>query len=97
MVNKSILIIISALLTFFLNGCFTPECTHTQIFKYDRRGKPLKIKKKKDPPAFLMKRCPIENCKTRKIHCHNNIKYRGNPWWKKQYPDTGEGVEIHKD
>ena len=67
------------------------------MYQYDRRGRPIKGKAKKDPPAFLMKRCPIDNCKTQKIHCHGNGKYRGSPWWKAQNPAPGQNMDPNLD
>ncbi|TAG55072.1 MAG: hypothetical protein EAZ27_07725 [Cytophagales bacterium] len=78
-----------------INSCITPKCKDDMAFNFnfDRQGRPIKNKKKgtkKNPPAILMKRCNKDQCKTLKIHCHGNLKYRGMPWWKKQNPQTGE-------
>lgn len=77
------------------SSCITPKCKDDMAFNYnfDRQGRPIKNKKKgkkKDPPAILMKRCVKDQCKTKKVHCHGNLKYRGSPWWRNQNPKTGE-------
>jgi hypothetical protein len=81
-----------------LMSCITPPCTQDNAFNFDKRGRPIRAKNKNsDPPAILMKRCPKKNCFTRKIHCHDNAKYRGTNWWKNQNPSQGEGIKLLKD
>lgn len=89
------IVLASVILIIFFQGCVVPPCTQDNAFRFDKWGRPLKKHKKKDPPSMLIKRCPIENCKTRKIHCHGNEKYRGQSWWKKQNPDQGESQKIY--
>lgn len=86
-------------LLFFIavNACVAPPCKQDNAYNFDRWGRPIKAHKKKDPPHFLMKRCPKKSCKTRKIHCHGNLKYRGSPWWKNQNPAIGEDIQPYTD
>ena len=39
--------------------------------------------------------CPIESCHTRKVHMHSGVKYRGQPWFKKQNPAIGEKINTY--
>jgi hypothetical protein len=84
-------------LCIFFQSCIVPKCKDDMAFLFDRRGRPIQGKAKKDPLPIFMKRCPIENCKTRKIHCHGNGKYRGTPWWKFQNPQPGQDFEQNMD
>ncbi|TAF75979.1 MAG: hypothetical protein EAZ53_04635 [Bacteroidetes bacterium] len=91
----SVLILLFLVVLLTNTSCIAPKCKDDMAFNFnfDRQGRPLKNKKKgkkKDPPAILMKRCHVDQCKTKKIHCHGNLKYRGSAWWKKQNPHTGE-------
>ncbi|MBX0289634.1 hypothetical protein K3G63_04250 [Hymenobacter sp. HSC-4F20] len=40
--------------------------------------------------------CPIVSCHTRKVHLHSGVKYRGQPFFKKQNPAIGEKIKVHK-
>ncbi len=39
--------------------------------------------------------CPIESCHVRKVHLHSGVKYRGQPWYKKQNPAIGEKIKTY--
>ncbi|MBD2768400.1 hypothetical protein IC235_10895 [Hymenobacter sp. BT664] len=39
--------------------------------------------------------CPMESCHVRKVHLHSGVKYRGQPWFKKQNPEIGEKIKIY--
>ncbi|WP_046242536.1 hypothetical protein [Hymenobacter terrenus] len=39
--------------------------------------------------------CPIESCHVRKVHLHSGVKYRGQPWFKKQNPAIGEKIKTY--
>lgn len=101
--KKPVLYKLSLVLIFgsfvFFSQCITPKCRDDMAFNFDKRGRPIKggLGKKKNPPAILMTRCSKHGCKTIKIHCHGNYKYRGSPWWKKQNPQTGEVKQGSKD
>lgn len=41
------------------------------------------------------KTCPIVSCHTRKVHFHDGVKYRGQPWFKKQNPAIGEKIKTY--
>ncbi len=52
-------------------------------------------------PLFVLlfvsscKTCPIVSCHTRKVHFHDGVKYRGQPWFKKQNPAIGEKIKTY--
>lgn len=39
--------------------------------------------------------CPIVSCHVRKVHMHGDVKYRGQPLWKKQNPAVGEKIKTY--
>ncbi|AYA36357.1 hypothetical protein D3Y59_04350 [Hymenobacter oligotrophus] len=39
--------------------------------------------------------CPMVSCHVRKVHYHNQVKYRGQPIYKKQNPSIGEKIKVH--
>ena len=44
--------------------------------------------------AASCRTCPLVSCHTRKVHLHSGIKYRGQPWFKKQNPAVGEKINV---
>ncbi|UYZ64085.1 hypothetical protein [Hymenobacter weizhouensis] len=40
--------------------------------------------------------CPMVSCHTRKVHLHNGVQYRGQPFYKKQNPAIGEKIKVHR-
>ncbi|MDX2196651.1 MAG: hypothetical protein NW207_09560 [Cytophagales bacterium] len=87
-------LLIIFILTYMVYACIPVKCLEDKVYLFDRRGRPIPGKKKKDPPAFMIKRCPTKSCQTRKVHCHGAMKYRGSPWWKNQNPEQGQDFEI---
>jgi hypothetical protein len=54
-------------------------------------------------PALLLlvalascRTCPIASCHVRKVHLHNQVKYRGQPLFKKQNPAIGEKIKVNE-
>ncbi len=41
--------------------------------------------------------CPMESCHVRKVHTHNGVRYRGQPFWKMQNPAIGEKIKLNSE
>ena len=41
--------------------------------------------------------CPMESCHVRKVHMHNGVRYRGQPFWKMQNPAIGEKIKVNSE
>jgi hypothetical protein len=68
------------------------KCTEgADNFVYDYRTGKKKIKKSyRLELGILTKRCKVGGCRTKAMHCHHGLKFRGMPWYKNQHPKIGE-------